>query len=270
MPDFGLIFYNLPGFDLERFVDFASTSGFVCAEIPAKNIWDKVDFPTAERQATALRTLLADHGMHLSALSAGNDFIQPSPEALAAQVDRLRQVCHLARLAGTSLVRIDGGHPKDNAVPQEQWFDLIVQGLRAIRPFIESEGFVLALDNHGISTNDADFQVRVFEAVGSKNIGANLDTMNYRWFGHDIETVNRFYREIAPYVRHTHMKDGRGSRSTYQGTVLGQGELNLQAAVDALRDVHYRGPWLVEYEGRTDHKEGYQAGLRWLREHVRD
>ncbi len=64
------------------------------------------------------------------------------------------------------------------------------------------------------------------------------------------------------------MKDGRGARPSYEGTALGAGELDLLAAVDALRAVQYTGPWVVEYEGRTDHEEGYRRGLRWLREHV--
>jgi len=268
MPDLGLIFYNLPGYDLVRFVEFASAAGFTCAEVAARDIWGDADFPTALRKARDFAALLAEHGMHLSAVSAGNDFIQSDDQAFQAQLERLRQVCLLAREAGTSVVRVDGGHPKDDRVPPDRWFSLIVRGLSAMREFIEAEGFILALDNHGITTNDADFQVRVLEAVGSRNVGANLDTMNYRWFGHDLATVDRFYRVIAPYVRHTHFKDGRGSRADYRGTALGEGELHLEVAVQALRDVGYTGPWVVEYEGRSDHEEGYRRGLRWLRAHL--
>ena len=268
MPEFGLIFYNLPGYDLERFVSFASTTGFTCAEIPVREVWDGGEVSVAETRVRDLGRLLSDQGMRLSALSAGNNFIQATDEDLERQVERLKRVCLLARLAGTSMLRIDGGNPPKNGVAGQDYLEPIVRGLKAIRPFIESEGFVLALDNHGLVTNDADAQVRIFEEVGSKNIGANLDTMNYRWFGHPLETVQRFYRVIAPYVRHTHMKDGHGARPAYVGTALGEGELNLQAAVDALRSVNYDGPWLVEYEGRADHEEGYRRGLRWLRAHV--
>ncbi len=270
MPECGLIFYNLPGYDLERFVSFASASGFNCAEIAVRNIWDGEDMAVAEARARDLGRLLADHGMRLSALSAGNNFVQGSDEELTLQVERMKQVCLLARLAGASRLRIDGGNPRRGEVAGDHHLEPIIRALKSIRPFIESEGFVLALDNHGLVTNDADAQVRIFEEVGSKNLGANLDTMNYRWFGHPLETVNRFYRVIAPYVRHTHMKDGRGARPDYVGTALGEGELDLQAAVDALREVRYDGPWLVEYEGRSDHEEGYRRGLRWLRAHVQD
>lgn len=268
LPEFGLIFYNLPGHDLTRFVSFASTSGFTCAEIAVRHVWDGTDTAAAAQRATELGRLLSEHGMRLSALSAGNNFIQPGDDELRLEVERLRQVCLLARRAGTSLLRIDGGSPRRSGVPEDRWRTQIVAALKALRPFIESEGFILALDNHGVVTNDADLQVQIFEEVGSRNIGANLDTMNYRWFGHALDTVARFYQVIAPYVRHTHIKDGRGARPAYAGTALGEGELDLPAAVEALRAAHYAGPWVVEYEGRTDQEEGYRQGLRWLREHV--
>jgi len=113
-------------------------------------------------------------------------------------------------------------------------------------------------------TNDAELQVEIFERVGSKNVGANLDTMNYRWFGHDLETVGRFYEIIAPYVFHTHLKDGTGSRGEYRGAALGEGEIDLAHAVECLRKVGYDGVWCVEYEGpEAEGGVGYARCYRW-------
>lgn len=269
MAEFGLIYYNFPGHSLEQFAAYAGAAGFQRAELPVNAVWNEREAGgDPEAQASALRAMLARHGLRLSALSAGNDFLQPDDAGMARQVERLQRVCRLAELAGTKLLRIDGGWAKDS-VPAERWFDLMVAGLRAVRPFIESGGYTLALDNHGLVTNDADLQVRIFEAVGSENVGANVDTMNYRWAGHDLATVGRFYEVIAPYARHVHFKDGTGSREHYRGTVLGAGEIDLERAVRELRAVGYNGAWTVEYEGpRADAEAGYRAGLEWLRAHV--
>jgi sugar phosphate isomerase/epimerase len=268
LAEFGLIFYNFPGHDLERFAAFAGTAGFSRAEIPVGEIWrerDPGDDP--EARAPGVGDLLRRHGLRPSAVSAGNDFLQPDDAGLARQVERLRRVCRLARLCGTDLVRVDGGWEKPE-VPRERWEACIVAGLRAIAPFLEAEGFVLALDNHGSVTNDADLCVRIFEAVGSPRIGANLDTMNYRWAGHDLATVAASYRKIAPHVRHVHLKDGRGSRGQYRGTALGEGEIDLELAVHELAAAGYRGPWVVEYEGpREEAEAGYRRGLEWMRAH---
>ncbi len=268
-PVFGLIFYNFPGHTLEQFAAYAGAAGFTTAEINITNIWNEKDpADNPEARAAEVRALFAKHGMRLSAVSAGNDFLQPDDAGLQHQVQRLERVARLARLAGTDLLRIDGGWDKPS-VPKERHFDLMVQGLRAAKPFIEREGFALALDNHGMVTNDADLQVRIFEAVGSRSIGANVDTMNYRWAGHDLATVGRYYHVIAPHARHVHFKDGSGSRQNYRGAALGEGEIDLELAVRELRAAGYSGPWTVEYEGPRDQAEdGYRKGLAWLKAHV--
>lgn len=268
-PEFGLIFYNFPGHTLEQFATYAGQAGFATAEIPISEIWhekDPADDP--EARAAQVKALFARNGMRLSAVSAGNDFLQPDDAGLQRQITRLQRVAHLVRRAGTDLLRIDGGWDKPS-VPQERHFDLMVAGLRAVRPFIEREGFTLALDNHGTVTNDAELQVRIFDAVGSKNLGANVDTMNYRWAGHDLATVGRYYHVIAPHARHVHFKDGTGSRQSYRGAALGEGEIDLALAVRELQSAGYAGPWTVEYEGPRDQAEdGYRKGLAWLKAHV--
>jgi len=267
--DFGLIYYNFPGHTLEQFAAFAGAAGFQGAEIAIDQVWREKE-PTEDPAARAdeVRAMFARQNMHLSALAAGNDFLQPDDAGMARQVERLQRVCRLAERAGTKILRIDGGWAKD-AVPQARWFDLMVAGLKAMRPFIEREGYTLALDNHGVVTNDADLQVRIFDAVGSDHLGANVDTMNYRWAGHDLPTVGRYYHVIAPYARHVHFKDGRGSREHYRGTALGEGEIDLAGAVRELQAAGYAGMWTVEYEGpKAEAEAGYRKGLDWLKAHV--
>jgi sugar phosphate isomerase/epimerase len=269
MPESGLIHYNFRG-SLEEFLDFAQATGFQCTELQVNDVWKSKEgesFAQAQENASRVREMLAGRGLRASALQAGNDFLLPDEQAMAAQVERMEKVCALARILDTSVLRIDGGWPKPD-LSSDRFLDLVVDGLTRSRPFIEAEGFFLALDNHGLVTNDADFQIEVFRRVGSKNVGANIDTMNYRWAGHDIDTVKRFYKQIAPYVLHTHFKDGTGSRGSYIGLALGEGEIPLTYAVECLKEAGYEGPWVVEYEGKTDSREGYRKGLEWLREHV--
>lgn len=271
MAEFGLIHYNFKG-TLTEFLDYARDTGFQCTELPIQDIWNEKDnesFETARKNAARVAEMLKTRGLRASAISAGNNFLLPDEEARRAQISRLRQICELARIVGTSLLRIDGGWiTRGMSDDRELHLELIVSGISELRSFIEAEGFRLALDNHGLVTNDADFQIRIFEQVGSKNLGANVDTMNYRWAGHDLKTVRSFYEKIAPYTFHTHFKDGTGCRDTYVGTALGEGEIPLAYAVECLKKANYEGPWLVEYEGKTDSREGYRKGLEWLKAHV--
>ena len=127
----------------------------------------------------------------------------------------------------------------------------------------------IALDNHGIATNDGDWQLSVFERIGSKRLGTNLDTMNYRWFGHDIQTCNRFYEMLAPHVLHMHLKDGADSRENYKGAALGEGEIDLAHALRCVKQAHYQGVWCAEYEGpEPEGGVGYEKCCQWMKTHI--
>lgn len=268
MPKIGLVHYNFPG-SLERFLDYAQETGFKFVELQASDLWDKgASFESAQERATIVSKMLRERGLAVSALAAQNDFLVPGEEAMTFEVERLKKVARLAEIVGTRLLRVDGGWPKAD-VPQENWMELLIEGFSRCRDFIETQDFKLALDNHGMVTNDADFQIALLKEIGSPNLGANLDTMNYRWAGHELSIVNEFYQKIAPWVLHCHLKDGRNSRGNYVGTALGEGELDLEWAVKCLQNAGYQGVWCVEYEGMKENSpEGYRKGLEWVKKHV--
>ena len=260
---YGLIHYNTPGVTFEDFVAFAATSGFDSVEVMISDVWASgAEFAT--EKAHEARAILDRHGITASALTAANDFVQLGAKAIAEQVDRMQQVAQLAGIVGTSVLRTEGGQPKD-AVPEEKYAEAIAGCLKACVPFCEDMGVKLAVDNHGVVSNNPAVLLPALEAVSSPCIGSNLDTMNLRWWGNAVADLPKIYHDLAPYVLHTHMKDGSGVRGEYQGAALGQGEIPLQVAVDELVAVGYKGAWTAEWEGKGDKGEGYQACLAWLK-----
>ncbi|HEX29256.1 TPA: sugar phosphate isomerase/epimerase [Candidatus Poribacteria bacterium] len=262
----GVIHYNFPGYSFEDFLRYASETGFGYVELSIADVW-KPDVSDLKAEAEKVRQIVERYGLKVSALSAGNDFVLLDEDEIAKQVERMRKICEVARTLGTKVIRTEGGRPKDS-VPQERWDEAIAGCLKRCLDFAEELDVYFALDNHGLVTNDAELQVRIFESVGSKRVGSNLDTMNYRWFGHDLKTINHFYEIIAPYVLHTHMKDGTGSRGEYRGAALGEGEIDLHYAVKCLKEAGYDGVWCAEYEGREDPAIGYRKCYQWLVENV--
>ncbi len=264
----GLIHYNFPNYSMEDFLSYAEKTGFTYVELQASDVWDEKD-PLSDGKANAreLRSALDAHGISVSAFAARNDFVQLDPKIVKAEAERMEAICDLAEILGTRVIRTEGGRPKDS-VPEDRWIEAISLCLSECLAFVEDRDFYLAVDNHGLATNDGDRQVAIFEKVGSKHVGANLDTMNYRWFGHDLETVYRFWEIVAPYALHTHIKDGFGSRGSYVCMPLGEGELDLGRAISALMKVGYSGVWCVEYEGREDPAVGYRKGLEYLRRNL--
>ena len=82
---------------------------------------------------------------------------------------------------------------------------LILEGVGKSLEFAEKENVYFALDNHGQVTNNYLLQLEIFEKMKSKRLGANLDTMNYRWYGYPVEELTKIYEKIAPYTFHTHL-----------------------------------------------------------------
>ena len=266
MHKIGVIHYNFPEFSLSDFLRYAEDTGYDYVELAVADVWAD-EIRESEKRAEAVRKEVDACGLMVSALSAANDFIQLEEKAIQFQVDRMERVCALAKILGTDVIRTEGGQPKKE-VPKERQLEAMAGCLIRCGDFIERDEMLLAVDNHGLVTNDGDLQVALFEKVGSKRVGANLDTMNYRWFGHDLKTVGRFYEIIAPYTFHTHMKDGTGCRKDYVGAALGDGEIDLERAVRCLKEAGYEGVFCSEYEGGEDSSVGYRKCYEYLNEHV--
>ena len=262
MSKLGLIHYNYASKSLDDFLRFTSETGFRYVELQISDVWNS-ETADPEKNAESVRAQVEGYGLQVSALAAGNDFVLLEEEAIRSQIARMERISGLAKLLGSSVLRTEGGAAKD-AVPESRWVEAMAGCLKRCLEFAERDEVYLAVDNHGIVTNDGDLQVELFEQVGSKYVGANMDTMNYRWAGHDLETVGRYYEIVAPYTLHTHLKDGTGSRGDYRGEALGEGEIDLAKAIQCLRDAGYDGVWCCEYEGRENDGTGQRKSFDWM------
>lgn len=260
----GVIHYNFPDFSFQDFLRFAAEAGYQYVELQLPDVWGR-DVANPEQNAAEVRAEVESHGLKVSALAAHNDFVQLHPEAVALQVDRMKRICGLARILGTNIIRTEGGQPKDS-VPKERWLEAMYGCILRCIPFLAPLQIGLAIDNHGTVTNEGDLLHSLLKKVNHKLVGTNLDTMNYRWFGHDIATCNRFYEMMAPHALHTHLKDGFGSRENYKGAALGEGEIHLQHALNCLWKAGYTGVYCAEYEGpEPQGGVGYRKCGEWMK-----
>ncbi|HOX38977.1 MAG TPA: sugar phosphate isomerase/epimerase [Candidatus Brocadiia bacterium] len=263
----GVIHYNFPGFDMTQFLDYCVRTGFQYIEVSGGDVWnDKTSKPEAE--AEALLKELKKRKLKASALSAGNDFVVTDLKEIKTQVKRMDRIAKLANILETKCIRTEGGRPKEH-VKQDQLVMTMAECLKRCVDIGEKRDVYFAVDNHGLVTNDGDLQVALFATVGSRRVGANLDTMNYRWAGHDLKTIDHYYDIVAPYTLHTHMKDGTGSLREYKGAALGDGEIHLKYAIKRLKEAGYKGVWCAEYEGpEAAEGVGYAKCCKWLKKNV--
>ena len=262
----GVIHYNFRDFSLEQVLDWEVKENCTYIELMAKDIIRENKNPdtVAEKLASKMQNM----GLKVSQIAAGNDFCQKTEDDFKKTLKTIETLCRIVKIFGANQLRIDGGWPKEG-VSEKNYKNLIETGLKQGLEYAEKEGVFFALDNHGVITNNYQLQLELFESIGSKKLGANLDTMNYRWYGYSVEELPEIYKAIAPYVLHTHMKDGFGNREKYQGQALGEGEIPLLKAIQSLKDAGYQGVWCAEYEGKElENGTGYGKCVRWLENNV--
>lgn len=272
MAKIGVIHYNWPGFSFQNFLRYAAEIGCSHVELMRPDVWpdQELDASVSElvEAASKVRREVEAHGLKVSAFGASNDFIQADADSISREVDRMRRACEIARALGDdTLIRSEGGAPKNELSDEQQWESMYQSFSRCIS-FLDVLDISLAVDNHGLVTNEGDKLYDLLERIDHPRIGSNLDTMNFRWLGNEIADCNRFYDKLAPRVLHAHFKDGFGSRQEYNGAALGEGEIDLHHALQALRAAGFDGVFCAEYEGQELDGTGYRKCVEWLQRNV--
>jgi sugar phosphate isomerase/epimerase len=264
---YGVIHYNAPGgTNLVEFLDWVAESGFDCTELQCPDVWPKGE-EQPEKRAEEVLKLLQERNLECSAVSLHNDFVVLAAEDVEFQVARSKRMAQVIQVMGCNILRTEGGAPKES-VSRDRYVEAMAGCLKRCAEWAEPMGVKLAVDNHGIVSNNMQVMLDTLRAVNSPAIGTNLDTMNVRWFGNSLPEIDKYYEEIAPFVMHTHMKDGFGWREGYRGAALGEGEINLKKAVDECKKAGYNGPWVAEYEGPEGDGVGYRKCLAWMKANI--
>lgn len=222
---------------------------------------------------TKLKKEITSYGLEICAVGCWNDFVQFDEEAMAREVKRVKESCDIAQFFECSVVRVFGtlrnGRPKTVIeIGKNLWIDSIIEGFKRCVDYAESAGVYLALENHGTITNDVDIELKIIKEVDSQYLRKNVDVSNYLWRGHDIKTVHRFLKKIAPYTAHTHLKNGtakEGIMDKYIPTTLGEGEIDIEYFIKELKACNYQGPFCIEYEGQEDPRIGCTKSLDFLK-----
>jgi sugar phosphate isomerase/epimerase len=193
----------------------------ICHEIAgcgfsAVEIWEAHAAPESLTRARAAtwRSILADHGL--------------TPVAYAGGLRReTTEVCQWL-----GIPHIDGG----------------LRGLKpdAATAMCRASGIRFNLENH-----PEKIVAEILTPIGGGNewLGVCVDT---GWLGTQGADAAATIRALGPLVRHTHIKDVKAA-GAHETCPLGQGVVNVQAALRALRAIGYAGwySWEDEPEDRN-------------------
>ncbi len=176
-----------------------SNDGQVCAMDSKKNIPLVTD-----DDAVAYKKHLASLGIRPIAFLTACDFSIGDPEANEKWVAR---AIELADILGMPAVRIDSAMSRERELNFGERVEIFAKGLGGSLQRTSGSKVALGIENHGFQGNNLAFQLNVYKAVGSDRLGSTLDTGNFYWRGYPLSEVYGILNILAPYAKHTHLKN---------------------------------------------------------------
>lgn len=251
--------------DFIGFVDEAARLGAAGVEVAN---WHLVggQAPPSDEKAADLRRIVdhvADRGLEVSALIAGNDFALPGIADRAAQVANTIGWIRMAADVGIERVNVFTGYHTDGQDPEIERVR-VVDAYLEVAPEADRLGITLCLENHSTVHPDADGLLAIIRQVGSDRLRTNPDPTNFvRGFDRrsdaDREAIYTETAKITPLAANAHLKI-----NTF--TPDGQAEfVDVARIIDIYRHVGYDGFIVLEYWGNDEPEEPNARGVSLLK-----
>jgi inosose dehydratase len=241
------LYYRTFG-NLNRAIADIGAAGYKGIELFDGNLLDY------EGKVGDLRNRLADAGLSFLAVYSGGNFI--FPEILPEELWRIRKGADLAAELGAPHLVVGGGAKRTTPATDEDYRRL-GEGLNQVVKLAEERGMTAHYHPHLTTMAESPEQIRkVFDL---SNIHFCPDTAHLAAGGGDPA---KLILEHANRITYVHLKDFR--REPFAFLPLGEGELDLDAILQALVANKYAGWILVELDSYDDPKAGAEASMRYL------
>ena len=210
-------------------------------------------------QKTAYKNLLKEKNMVISALCGDMGGYGFEIEAdNADRIEKTKKIIDLAVEFGAKVVTTHiGVIPADKTNPR---YKVMLDALTACGIYAKEKGVTMAIE----TGPEKAATLLAFLEDTKGGVGVNLDPANFTMVT-EQDAVEAVYI-LKDYIVHTHAKDGRKLRpgvpaaAVYHGTEqgvyadlpLGEGDVNWDAYLAALKDVGYDGFLTIEREAGND------------------
>ena len=225
-----------PRLDLFKFVDLAADFALDGVELTSYYFPTNADSAYCHRLKQHAFTL----GLDVSGTSVGNNFCLPPGPQRDTQLALVRTWVDRAADLDAPVIRIFAGSLAKGQ-NEDDGVALAIEGIKESLPYAEQKGVTLALENHGGITATPAQILKLVHAVDSPNFGVNLDTGNFRGVDPYADLA-----QLAPYAVNVQVKteiSPRGGRKQ---------DADLPREIKILRDAHYSGYVVLEYEAAED------------------
>jgi sugar phosphate isomerase/epimerase len=235
-PQFGFRTGSLRQPSAEQAAAELARIGYDCLELCLEAADVRPDEMT-EARARALRRRLEDLGIDLASVSYHADREPPAQRA-ANQASAIR----VAGWMDADILIVNG----EKAIDRERQWAEHVGRLARLCEVAEAAGVTVAIEPEPLLVIDSSQDgLAMIEAVGSPALKINLDV------GHAAITdddVAASIRQLGPAIAHLHLEDIAGR--VHRHLPFGAGDIDFAGVRQALEDVGYSGPYVVDLFGQ--------------------
>lgn len=236
-----------PDWTFQQIINFAAKYGYQGIEV--RGIRRQMDLPLCEEfssEETRKRTLALMKQNGLSFVNLGSSANLHFREGVERQKNLAdaKRFIDLAQQLDCPYIRVfPNNFPKQQ--DKSETMDLISKGLLELGDYAKDKKVMVLLETHG----DAvwiDDQVTIMQAATHPNVGLIWDVANMWTI--TKEPPAEAYKQLKNYIRHTHIKDAKLIDGKIQYTFLGEGDVPIFEAIDALERGGYKGYYSFEWE----------------------
>jgi sugar phosphate isomerase/epimerase len=208
-----------------------------------------------EEQKQTIRSSLAENRLGISNINAfmmnaisdprqrywHPSWIEPDPHYRQIRIDHTCRALTLAGELGARCITTEPGGPVE---PGESWkaaLRLFVEMLKSVVEHAEKEQILLLIEPEpGLLIETADQFLELMQHIESPALGMNFDIGHAYCVGDEPAPT---IRRLAKHIRHFHLEDIAATR-VHHHLIPGEGAIDFQTTLDAIRDIGYDG-WIT-------------------------
>jgi len=236
-----------PDWDFQKVTDFAMQNDYTGIELRGllreMDLTKCKEFNSSENRSTTMRMMKEKKLQFVDLGSSANMHIADAIER-KKNLDDGRRFIDLAEQLNCPFVRVfPNGLPRDK--DRNQTMDLITKGLLELGDYAKGSKVSVLMETHGDLTRTDDLE-KIMQSAHHEHTGLVWDVTNMWTI--TKESPAEVYERLRKYIQHTHIKDAKLVDGKVQYVLMGQGEVPIFQAVDALARGGYKGYYSFEWE----------------------
>ncbi|MEO8416585.1 MAG: sugar phosphate isomerase/epimerase family protein [Ginsengibacter sp.] len=235
-----------PDWNFHKITDFAVQHNYKGIEL--RGLLREMDFTKcpefSPQNIAATLALMKDKNLAFADLGASTNLHIADSAERKKNLDEAKSFIDLAQKINCPHVRVFPNRlPKDQ--DKNATMDLITKGLLELGDYAKGSNVSVLMETHGDLVWSEDIE-KIMQASFNAHTGLVWDITNM--WSITKEPPVEVYQKIKKYIRHTHIKDLKMVNGKEDYALLGEGEVPIFTAIDALQKGGYKGYYSFEWE----------------------